>query len=154
MGFGKSLPLLYGVLVSGGPPEGGLESSLFQCILHTILSTGTWACPCPVGFAPCVWEMWQVRHPHLTGENTKHREGKHLTKVTKLVRKDLRISLASGCSWVKCTFHYRIFQAIRHTPPNMGGKWRCVLWSKCSLPGSLWEGRRWWSRGFFPIFLL
>ena len=42
-----------------------------------------------------------------------------------------------------------------HSPPNLGGKWGCVLQSKCSLPGSLGVGGgqmvEW---VFLPIFLL
>ena len=37
-------------------------------------------------------------------------------------------------------------------PPNLGGKWGCVFWSKCSLPGSRgvrWGGVEW---GFISCF--
>ena len=36
---------------------------------------------------------------------------------------------------------YCTFWTIRRTtPPNLGGKWGCVLQSECSLPGSLGLG--------------
>ena len=34
----------------------------------------------------------------------------------------------------------RIVWTIRRTPPNLGGKWGCVLYSECSSPGSRGRG--------------
>ena len=48
------------------------------------------------------------------------------------------------CKWEKRARNCRIFQTIRCTPPpNLGGKWGCLLQSECSLPGLLGGGR--WS---------
>ena len=46
---------------------------------------------------------------------------------------------------------YCIFWTIRHPPPNLGGKWGCVLQSEGSLPG--WGNARGGGAGvFFPVF--
>ena len=49
--------------------------------------------------------------------------------------------MESGATWDKLCM-YRIFQTIRRMcpPPNLGGKWGCVLLSECSLPGLLGAG--------------
>ena len=48
--------------------------------------------------------------------------------------------------------YYSIFQTIRSIPPpNVRGKWDCMLQAKCSLPGSLGGGLQ-WSGVFFSCF--
>ena len=46
---------------------------------------------------------------------------------------------------------YRIFQTIRRTHPQLGGKWGCILYSKYSLPSSLGWGAA-VEQKFFPHF--
>lgn len=59
MGFGKPLCLLYCAPMSGAPPQGCLESFIFQHVLRNVSSMGSWARRCPVRAVP-VCEAWST----------------------------------------------------------------------------------------------
>lgn len=148
MGFKKSLSVPHCTPVSGASPRGWLESFIFQYVLQTILSMGTWArwCPC----------VRQSHHPHLTGENTLHREGQQLLQGHKSVQCGVRTdssgvsalstpsSLERGLSeWngrqlllCLCLWHLALSTPQPWFQPSFWSSWRAITFREHSLATS------------------